>query len=87
MKGQGKVILVGMGKLETTLNVSSMITKQVTVVGSNGSNPQDIAEIYALFADGSVKPTVTEIGFDEIPEGFERLERHEIAVRLVVNME
>lgn len=56
MKGQGKVILVGMGKLDTTLNVSSMITKQVTVVGSNGGNPQDITEIYELFTDGSVKP-------------------------------
>ncbi|MFC3899922.1 hypothetical protein ACFORM_03575 [Aliicoccus persicus] len=56
MKGQGKVILVGMGKLDTTLNFSSMITKQVTVVGSNGGNPQDITEIYELFTDGSVKP-------------------------------
>ncbi len=76
-----------MGKLETTLNVTSMITKQVTVVGSNGGNQQDIAEIYKLFADGSVKPTVTEIDFDEIPEGIERLERHEVAGRLVANME
>lgn len=87
VKFQGKVVLVGMGKLETTLNVTSMITKQVTVVGSNGGNQQDIAEIYKLFADGSVKPTVTEIDFDEIPEGIERLERHEVAGRLVANME
>ena len=33
---QGKVVLVGMGKLETTLNVTSLITKQATLVGSNG---------------------------------------------------
>ncbi|WP_096271187.1 zinc-binding dehydrogenase [Paucisalibacillus globulus] len=84
---QGKVVLVGMGKLETTLNVTSLITKQATLVGSNGGTKKDIEEIYALFASGKVNPTITEISFDEIPEGLQMLADHKVTGRLVANME
>jgi len=84
---QGKVVLVGMGKLETTLNVTSLITKQATLVGSNGGTKQDIEDIYELFASGKVSPKVTEITFDEIPEGIQMLEDGKVTGRLVANME
>lgn len=84
---QGKVVLVGMGKLETTLNVTSMITKQSTLVGSNGGTKQDIADIYELFAEGKVNPTITEITFDQIPEGIQMLEDNKVTGRLVANLE
>ncbi len=80
---QGKVVLVGMGSLETTVNVTSMITKQSTLVGSNGGTKQDIIDIYELFATGKVSPMITKITFDEIPEGIEKLERNEVTGRLV----
>lgn len=84
---QGKVVLVGMGKLETTINVTSMITKQATLVGSNGGTKKDIEEIYELFAAGKVNPKITEITFDEIPEGIKMLEENKVTGRLVANME
>lgn len=84
---KGKVVLVGMGRLETTLNVTSMITKKVTLVGSNGGTKQDIEEIYELIAAGKVKPKLTKITFDEIPEGIQRLEDRKVVGRLVANME
>lgn len=84
---QGRVVLVGMGKLETTLNVTPWITKQVTIVGSNGGTKQDIEEIYQLFASGQVKPKITEITFNEIPEGIQMLEDNKVTGRLVANME
>lgn len=84
---QGKVVLVGMGKLETTLNVTSVITKQATLVGSNGGTKEDIEELYELFATGVVNPKVTEITFDEIPEGIQMLEDGKVTGRLVANME
>lgn len=84
---QGKVVLVGMGKLETTLNVTPLITKQATLVGSNGGTMQDIEDIYELFATGKVNPKVTEITFDEIPEGIQMLEDNKVTGRLVANME
>ncbi|WP_440895097.1 zinc-binding dehydrogenase [Amphibacillus sp. Q70] len=84
---QGKIVLVGMGKLETTLNVTPWITKQVTIVGSNGGTKQDIIDIYELFASGQVKPKITEITFNEIPEGIQMLEDNKVTGRLVANME
>lgn len=84
---QGKVVLVGMGKLETTLNVTSLITKQATLVGSNGGTKQDIEEIYELFASGKVSPKITEINFNDIPEGIQMLEDNKVTGRLVANME
>src|SRR5699024_73118 len=71
---QGKVVLVGMGKLETTPYVTSLITKQAKLVGSNGSTKKDIEEIYELFASGKVNPKITEITFDEMPNGIKMLE-------------
>ncbi|HIV81117.1 MAG TPA: zinc-binding dehydrogenase [Candidatus Salinicoccus merdavium] len=84
---QGKVVLVGMGKLETTVNVTSMITKQATLVGSNGGTKHDIEDMYALMAEGKVSPKITEITFDEIPEGIQMLEDNKVTGRLVANME
>jgi propanol-preferring alcohol dehydrogenase len=79
----GRVVLVGMGKLETTVNTSDLITGQKTLHGSVGGNKQDMAEIYELMQAGGVKPKLTEITFDEIPEGIERLENNEVSGRLV----
>ncbi|CAM4342325.1 zinc-binding dehydrogenase [Lacicoccus alkaliphilus] len=84
---QGKVVLVGMGKLETTINVTEMITKQATLVGSNGGTKQDIEDMYALMAEGKVSPKITEISFDEIPEGIQMLEEGKVTGRLVADME
>ena len=79
----GIVVLVGMGKLESTINTSSMILKAVQLRGSVGGNTDDIAAIYDLMASGDLDPFITEITFDEIGEGLARLERHEVKGRLV----
>lgn len=84
---QGKVVLVGMGKLQTTINVTSMITKQSTLVGSNGGTKQDIEDIFEMMASGQLKPRITEITFDEIPKGIQMLEENKVTGRLVANME
>lgn len=80
---QGKVVLVGMGKLETTINVTNMITKQSTLVGSNGGTKQDVEDILQMFANDEIHPIVTEIDFEEIPKGIQMLEDGEVTGRLV----
>lgn len=80
---QGKVVLVGMGKLETKINVTSMITKQATLVGSNGGTIKDIEEIFKLFASGKVNPKITKISYKDIPEGIKMLEENKVTGRLV----
>ncbi|MDR7857664.1 zinc-binding dehydrogenase [Tissierella sp.] len=83
VKKRGRVVVVGMAKLETTLNIMTLITKQAEVVGSNGGSAQDIAEVYKLIASGDLQPEIIEIGFDEIAEGLDKLKDGGIKGRMV----
>lgn len=80
---QGRVVQVGMGKLEATINTRLLILKQVTLVGSMGGNVDDIAAVYKLFESGDLKPLITEIGFNDIGDGIGKLARGEVKGRLV----
>lgn len=77
------VVLVGMGKLEATINVTDFITGSKVLIASNGGTPEDIADIYELMADGKLTPSLHTISPDEIPEGIKKLENHEVSGRLV----
>jgi Zn-dependent alcohol dehydrogenases len=79
----GKVVVVGMGKLESTINTTTLILKQAQILGSNGGDTQDIKEVYDLFATGELNPQLTTITFDEIKDGLDRLKRGEVKGRLV----
>ncbi len=80
---KGTVVLVGMASLEARVNVTDFITGSKKLIASNGGTPQDIADIYELMSAGKLTPTLTEITFEEIPEGIERLKRGEVTGRLV----
>jgi propanol-preferring alcohol dehydrogenase len=79
----GRVVLVGMGKLTTTINVSSMILKSVDLCGSVGGTTEDIAAVLDMMASGDLVPEITETTFDKIDEGLKRLDRGEVKGRLV----
>ncbi len=86
VRRDGRVVLVGMGKLEFTLDTMAMILSEVTVTGSVGGTKQDVADVYELLASGDVKPVVTVIGFDDIPQGIDDLREHRITGRLVAHI-
>lgn len=86
VRRDGRVVLVGMGKLEFTLDTMDMILKEVTVTGSQGGTKEDIAAIYEMLAAGEITPTVTVIGFDDIPKGLDDLQHHRITGRLVAHI-
>jgi propanol-preferring alcohol dehydrogenase len=79
----GTVILVGMGKLQTTINVTDFIVNRKQLLSSVGGDKEDIAAIYELMATGGLSPKLSEITFDEIPEGINRLHHGEVQGRLV----
>lgn len=83
VKHGGTVVLVGMGKLETTVKVTDFITGSKKLIASNGGTKEDIAAIYKLMAEGKLTPKLDKITFDQIPEGIKRLENHEVSGRLV----
>lgn len=49
----GRVVQVGMGRLEATINTRTLILKAAELVGSVGGNTEDIKAVYGLFASGS----------------------------------
>lgn len=79
----GRVVQVGMGVLESTINTRLLILKQVELVGSMGGNVDDVKGVYDLFASGKLKPKITTIGFDDIADGLEKLKNHKVQGRLV----
>jgi propanol-preferring alcohol dehydrogenase len=79
----GRVVQVGMGRLESTISTNTLIMKQATLVGSRGGTVEDIAAVYEMFASGDLDPEFTRIGFDDIPSALERLHRGEVEGRLV----
>ncbi len=83
----GTVVVVGMGKLESTINTRDVITKQARIVGSNGGTLEAVAECYRLFASGEVNPAVERISFEDIPAGIERLAKGGVQGRLVAMYE
>ncbi len=82
----GRVVQVGMGRLESTISTKALILGEVTLVGSQGGTKDDVASVYGHFATGQLDPVVTEIGFEEIPAGLERLKRGQVAGRLVARI-
>lgn len=87
IRRDGTVVVVGMGKLESTISTRDVIMKQARIVGSNGGTPEAVAECYRLFASGEVNPAVETIAFDAIPEGLDRLAKGEVQGRLVAMYE
>jgi propanol-preferring alcohol dehydrogenase len=80
----GRVVQVGMGTLEATISTKWLILKSVTLVGSQGGTIADVQGVYDYFATGQIDPAITEIGFDEIPEGLQRLHDGGVVGRMVV---
>ncbi|MBH1960316.1 MAG: zinc-binding dehydrogenase [Flavobacteriia bacterium] len=79
----GTVVQVGMGRLESTINTRTLILKRVTLRGSQGGDGQDIANVYRLMAEGKMNADLTEIKFEEVAEGLERLHKGGVKGRLV----
>ncbi len=79
----GRVVQVGMGRLEATISTKALILRRVTLLGSAGGTKEDVEGIYRHFASGQLAPVLTEIGFDDIADGLDRLRRGEVTGRLV----
>lgn len=82
----GRVVLVGMGKLEATINTYPLIMKTVQLCGSAGGTKEHIAAVLGWMAKGELKPVLTEIPFDEIADGIQRLHDGKVTGRLVAHV-
>lgn len=79
----GRVVLIGMGAMEITLDTMDMILSRVNLIGSGGGTTGDIADVYDLMAAGLLNPEVQVIGFHDIPRALDDLAHHRMTGRLV----
>lgn len=79
----GTVVLVGMAKLYTTIDVTNFITTQKKLISSNGGTKEDIVAIFDLMKEGKLTPKLHETTFDKIPEAIEELKQGNVQGRLV----
>lgn len=83
VRPDGKVVQVGLGRPEGTLNLQRLTLSRITLVGSQAGTQEDCAAVLKLISEGRLKANITTISFDEISEGVQKLERGEVIGRLV----
>jgi propanol-preferring alcohol dehydrogenase len=83
----GRVVQVGMGRLQAEINTNSLILKHVQLLGSMGGGVDDLAGVYELMATGELDPALSTTTFEEIDNGLERLKRGEVKGRLVADLQ
>ena len=83
IKPHGRVVIVGMAADYANINTMSMIMKEVTFVGSQGSFPSELRGVMEMMADGSLDPILNTISFEQIGEGIDLLTEGKVRGRLV----
>lgn len=69
----GKLVQVGMGVLESTININPVILNQLTIQGSKSGTKEDLAAIYELMRTGDLNPPMIPIKHAEIPDALDTL--------------
>ncbi|MGO1452497.1 MAG: zinc-binding dehydrogenase [Brevibacterium yomogidense] len=84
VKFGGTVVLVGMGKLEFEFSSFDFITRAINLQGSTTiGRREDLEAVLKMIADGDLVIESSDIAFDEIPDGIDRLAKGEVSGRLV----
>jgi propanol-preferring alcohol dehydrogenase len=79
----GTFVQVGMGRLEATLDTYALITKQLTIKGSNSGTKEDLEGIYELMKSGQLNPPINHITHAEIPDAIDKLRAGGVVGRFV----
>lgn len=82
IKPEGTVV-VGMGKLESTISTNSLIGKNVHLVGSLGGTSDDISRVIEMFSAGQLQLEINEITWSQIPQALDDLKNHRVTGRTV----
>lgn len=61
--------------------------QQLAVIGSTGSTLDEFEALLRMLESTGVRPRIQVIGFDDIPDGFQRLLDGEVRGKLVVDFD
>ena len=82
----GLVVQVGLGRTQATISTMALVGRSITLRGSGGGEPHDTAAVLGFMEKGALTIEVSTIGFNEIPEGLERLARGGVVGRIVAEI-
>lgn len=80
----GRVVQVGLGRSEATINTHLLTMKEVELRGSIGGTPADTVEVLKFISSGDLTISTKSIGFADIGSGPEQLARGEVGGRRLV---
>lgn len=84
VKFGGTVVLVGMGTLEFNFPTFDFITRAINLQGSTTiGRREDLENVLKMIADGDLHIESSDIAFDDIPNGMDRLAKGQVQGRLV----
>lgn len=83
VKAGGRVALVGLGASEVVIPTHLLVTRAVQLRGSLGASLEDLQAVLGLIADGSIKPLIEQIPFDDVALALRRLAEGKLVGRLV----
>lgn len=83
VKPHGRVVLIGLGRTEATVNTYNLVGRNVSLLGSGGGTKRDLEDVLALIATGDIDPVISPIDFDGIPAGITRIAEGQTQGRLV----
>jgi len=83
VRGGGCVVLVGLGKTESTIPTMALVAKSVALKGSGGGQPEDTQAVLNYMAQQQLAIQTTTVPFAQIPDGLARLQRGGVVGRIV----
>ncbi|AMO63844.1 Zn-dependent alcohol dehydrogenase [Mycolicibacterium phlei] len=86
VKAGGTVVLAGLGAPETTFPTLTLVVRTIRLLGTLGGEREDVKRVLEYVDQGKVEFTLTEISFDEIPDGLQKLEEGKVDGRLVAKI-
>jgi 2-desacetyl-2-hydroxyethyl bacteriochlorophyllide A dehydrogenase len=81
---EGRLVLMGIDPEPMMLPQSSLITKQLKLIGSRQDERQDLIDILNLAAQGKVKPMIEVFSLAEVNTAFERVKSGKVRFRAVL---
>jgi alcohol dehydrogenase, propanol-preferring len=82
VRPRGRVVLVGLGKPEMTIETTPFVVRRVQLFTSQGVGKQDLEQVYRLLARGDLNPRIEEFALSDIDHALERLRTGAVRGRL-----
>jgi propanol-preferring alcohol dehydrogenase len=82
VRPRGRVVLVGLGKPEMTIETTPFVIRRVQLLTSQGVGKHDLSRVYRLLERGELNPRIEEFAFADIDHALERLRTGQVRGRL-----